>query len=298
MEITTRRAYDDMDLKIRMGDLLINVLYIRFIPAAGIWHIRNHCHSSYELHFIPFGKGTLVSGGRSYAIDPGTFYLTGPQVYHEQISEPADPMAECCINFEVSVCRNTRREADDFLQDEIDEIARTLFETKFWFGRDEHGSIDVFQKIMDELDGRLVGYYLNIRNYVSQIIINAVRCCNNQKKALYDLPSKTLYDKRMHILDRLLDCGYHKDLSLDQLADEMKVSRRQLNRIIKRHYATTFKRRVTDLKLERAKEMLLGTEMSIEKIAEEAGYASTSYFCKRFKERTGITPTQFRSAPR
>ena len=50
--------------------------------------------------------------------------------------------------------------------------------------------------------------------------------------------------------------------------------------------------------IQAAKELLTGTPMSVESIAEEVGFGSESYFCKQFRRYEGITPTAFRNARR
>jgi len=92
MKFLKPESYDDMKLKIRIGKLLLNILALRFVPTDPYWHSLKHCHSSFELHLIPYGNGTLYTNERQFDIVPGTFYLTGPGVYHEQISCPEDPM--------------------------------------------------------------------------------------------------------------------------------------------------------------------------------------------------------------
>ncbi|MCR5479074.1 MAG: AraC family transcriptional regulator, partial [Ruminococcus sp.] len=44
-----------------------------------------------------------------------------------------------------------------------------------------------------------------------------------------------------------------------------------------------------------AKELLSGTDMTTEDIAERVGFGSSSYFCKLFKRHEGLSPTQFRN---
>jgi AraC-like DNA-binding protein len=43
----------------------------------------------------------------------------------------------------------------------------------------------------------------------------------------------------------------------------------------------------------KAKELLLNTSASIEEIAVAVGFANASYFCKVFKNLTGMTPSEF-----
>jgi len=49
-----------------------------------------------------------------------------------------------------------------------------------------------------------------------------------------------------------------------------------------------------ELRLERAKELLLHTDMKIEKIANKVGFVNHNYFGQVFKRVTGMTPRQYR----
>ena len=62
-----------------------------------------HCHgkNSYEIHYIPFGYGTVIIDEQSYAISPNTLYITGPNIMHEQLPDRQEPMCEYGINFDV-----------------------------------------------------------------------------------------------------------------------------------------------------------------------------------------------------
>ncbi|CAG7623946.1 HTH-type transcriptional activator RhaR [Paenibacillus solanacearum] len=291
MEIPYRRDYDDLDLRVQMGHLQINVWYIRFVPASMRTN-KKHAHGGYELHFIPYGYGQLIAEGNHYRITPNTFYLTGPLVYHEQTTDADNPLAECCINFDITVTKK-RNDDNEFLRIETDALIETLSSTRFWFGEDAYGSIGLFQRIMDELDNRLVGYYHNIRSYVSQIIVNAVRSYRGENKADYALPRKTLNEKREHLLDALMN-REPSDLSLEQMASALKVSKRHLHRLMKKQFHMTFKQKLSQEKLEIAKKLLTETQLTVDEVARTAEYSSSSYFCKKFKALTGMSPTAYR----
>ena len=93
MILNAKRSFDDLDYKLRIGNLELNILYIHFRHSDPSWVEKNHSHTGYELHYIPQGQGTLISGGREYRITPAAFYLTGPGVYHEQKTDPSNPVS-------------------------------------------------------------------------------------------------------------------------------------------------------------------------------------------------------------
>lgn len=54
-------------------------------------------------------------------------------------------------------------------------------------------------------------------------------------------------------------------------------------------------RYVIDKKTAMAKKMLENSNTSVERIAELLEFESSSYFCKLFKKKTGMTPTEYRN---
>ena len=50
-----------------------------------------------------------------------------------------------------------------------------------------------------------------------------------------------------------------------------------------------------ELKLRKAKQMLVGTSQSVKEISFFLGFQSTEYFFSFFKKRTGLTPLEYRS---
>lgn len=291
MRLKEYKSYDELDIKITLGKLLLNVYYIRFVPSSPDWSVKNHSHSSYELHFIPHGRGILAADRKSFEITPSTFYLTGPGVYHEQKSDPTDPMAEYCINFDFKVL-NSSKNRDFIPETEIDEIIQIIKNTNYWFGMDEYNSMELFERIYDELSNSRVGYYTSVRNYICQIIINSLRSYIRNPSS-YSLPRKTPGDHRRQIVDELFNYSYGS-ITMEQMADSINVSTRQLDRIVKQYYSTSFKEKLTSIRIENAQLLLTNTRLPVDEIAGRTGFRCPNYFRRVFKKKTGMTPQEYR----
>ncbi|MEZ0537597.1 AraC family transcriptional regulator [Caldicellulosiruptoraceae bacterium PP1] len=285
--------YDNVDIKISLGNIIINILLISYEAPRPTWGYKNHFHSGYELHFIPSGNGILKVFNNQYKIEPGTFYLTGPNVYHEQIADDKNPMSEFCINFEIKLSKSYYKKNEPEIPNEINTIFETLKNTSFWFGIDEFSSISLFENIFFEFENNLIGYYTYIKSLLTQIIINAVRCFSSNKKSSYHIPQKILNDARRRVVDDFFR-NFDKNISAKELAEMIGVTQRQLSRIMQSYYSMTFKEKLNLTRLEEAKNLLISTNMPIKDIADKTGFNSLSYFVRVFNRYYNISPKEFR----
>jgi quercetin dioxygenase-like cupin family protein len=94
-------ALDRLDLQFRWGSYGIRVLkcHLAFFLPGQI--INFHKHSEYELHYIPKGKGKVILIDKTYDLQEGLFYLTGPDLMHYQESDQDDPMHELCLHLDI-----------------------------------------------------------------------------------------------------------------------------------------------------------------------------------------------------
>lgn len=83
-------------------------------------------------------------------------------------------------------------------------------------------------------------------------------------------------------------------ISLDEVADHLHLNASYFSRLFKKEIGITFIEYVTRLKMERAKELLDGTNSTVGEICEQLGYDNQSYFIKTFKTHAGVTPVEYR----
>jgi len=85
-----------------------------------------------------------------------------------------------------------------------------------------------------------------------------------------------------------------EDLCVQDIANELGLSRSKLYRKIKTVTGISANEIIRKTRLEKAKELLVITDMTIGEICYKVGFASPSYFTKRFKEHTNSIPKQYR----
>ncbi len=88
---------------------------------------------------------------------------------------------------------------------------------------------------------------------------------------------------------------YYKDISIQDIADKLNISRHHLCRVFKETTANTLLNYITEVRMNKAKELLAEGKLTVNDIAKEIGFNNTTYFNKKFKQNFGITPTQYQS---
>lgn len=94
---------------------------------------------------------------------------------------------------------------------------------------------------------------------------------------------------------RVIETSYPFPPKLARVAATLFVSERTLKRRLQEESAS-FQNLVDQVRLERARELLTGTRMNMNQVADVLGYADAANFTRAFKRWTGVSPSHFRRA--
>lgn len=95
-------------------------------------------------------------------------------------------------------------------------------------------------------------------------------------------------------VEQYIRLHYKEDLTLSTLADLVYLNPNYLSNIFAQVTGCTLNKYVKQIRMEKAQEMLLNTNMKVTDISQAVGYPNTSYFCKSFQKLFGASPEQFR----
>jgi AraC-like DNA-binding protein len=91
---------------------------------------------------------------------------------------------------------------------------------------------------------------------------------------------------------------YQRRLDMKALAARVGLSRWHLSRAFKAAYGVGIAEFTLGIRLQRSKDLLRETALTMAEISADAGFSSTSYFHQAFRRRTRMTPEQYRKAAR
>jgi len=80
----------------------------------------------------------------------------------------------------------------------------------------------------------------------------------------------------------------------DKLAEMCGCSARHFRRLFRKHFKTSIRAKQTELRLEKARQMLVETDEKVLSVAAECGYRHLGFFNAMFKKKFGLTPSEWR----
>ena len=109
---------------------------------------------------------------------------------------------------------------------------------------------------------------------------------------------KFQFDRLLVKLDELIEEYfnefYMKKINLKKLSKRLFLSEKQTERIIKKSFGVSFREKLSKIRIANAKKMLAETGLEIRDIAEACGYSSYNGFYLAFREKTKMTPNEYR----
>lgn len=250
--------------------------------------IPRHSHGkySYELHYVSYGYGTLIADDAEYAVKPGTFFMTGPGIFHEQISVPEDPMTEYGVYLQIQPSASHRG------------ILKSFLDNKFWFGEADAGLHELMKRILSELELRPLGYESMLPALLQELILTIIRLY--QSRELAKAPdgageSPKLPDDMTYLMIEEAFLYNYRDLTLPQLASQVNLGIRQTQRLLKRLYNKNFAQKKTEARMSAACILLQDQDKSIASVAYALGYSSSEHFTSAFKQFYHVTPSVYRN---
>ena len=95
-------------------------------------------------------------------------------------------------------------------------------------------------------------------------------------------------------ITRYLQEHLAEEISLSVLAEQFHLNPQYISQLFKSEIGVNFLAYLTNIRMEKAKKLLLSTPLSIAEVAEQSGYGDYRVFTKVFKKSEGITPSQYR----
>lgn len=253
-----------------------NLLYLQLLCSATF--TKNHYTKrnelpSYLLAQTFFGKGILRYRQKEYELYPDDLFLIDCRDQHEYFAVSEDGWGYRFLHFEGSA-----------MPGYYSQIAAN-HNVKFTFNKSSR-----FQDLFKELI--LVNYHAEpdkeiITNRILTDMITEILCqCPQYQDQKLPKPIEDLCD--------FLQNTFREKLTLDQIAEEVGLSKYYMSREFKRYVGKTIFQYIIDCRISLAQRLLRYSDMAINEIAEYVGFEDHNGFYRAFSQREDMSPSAYR----
>lgn len=258
---------------------------IKWLFKAGFKDTERRQHKGIiELSYVVIGNITFHIGNDSFPASSGdTVYVSPGITHHVKVS----PSTDCEV---ISVYFNCgRRESTvDFVKK---SVRRIFTDSPVFIQSPDVELLDIFHKleVNSTLDSQEQCWALSI--YFQELLLKLERSLSDsQDKTKLTIQSQLYAGK----IKEYISDNYMRELSLEKISRHVCLSPNYCATVFRESSGFTIMDYLRRVRIERAKELLVNTSLSVGEIAEKVGYETLFQFSRLFKKYMGIAPTEYR----
>lgn len=256
----------------------------------------------YPLEFDEVSLISMISGKKNMKLDGREF------IFETKESLILDKNVPMEIDFpEATISNPTKCLAIVFSPDELSETITMLnekypkLENELWnydFSNIKFENDEFLKQNLNKII-TLASTNSEYKNILSSLITKELIINLLQTKARNLLIKNSAQLASNHALAAAVEFikkNVHQNLTLEFIAEKIKISRSTLHRHFKRELGITPNEFILSEKIKKAKFLLRNTQDSVSEIAYNLSFGSSSQFIKHFKKLTGITPLKYKQS--
>ena len=252
-------------------------LYAGRLERIKEWNEKPHSHPFCEIMFVLSGSGIVVVDEKEYAVKKGDIIVYNPDVKHAE-STTGESGIELAF-FGISNFKIGNLPSDCILDEESSPVLHTgEFEDEYEF---------YFMSLVKEVAWDKP-YNEIISKYLARLIMIGILRLANISEAKF--VTNGIFTRIHNYLNK----HFTEIESMDQICDELKISKYYLSHVFKKYMGKPPMQYVASKRIAYAKKLLQETDLSATEIGEMCGYKDHVLFFKSFKKQEGITPIAFR----
>jgi len=135
---------------------------------------------------------------------------------------------------------------------------------------------------------------------IEEALQKAKQLCSKEVAHVLEVPAepKSAEEPSSYLIKKALQVMHAKfteDLHLNQIADELFVTSNYLSRLFRQETGKSFSDYLSELRIEKACELLVSSTLKIYQIGEAVGYPNPRYFSEWFQKQMGMSPGDYRA---
>jgi AraC-like DNA-binding protein len=270
---------------------IVGTPYTGFFKAVKAFDYGWEQWSDFDLWIGLKGRAVIYFLGHELEMKEGSLLLVPPKVT-VQLHAPREPLIEMVyLHFDCLIDGEPIRDASTFVSAEELSLSLPGLPTIQLFGTAPRETAHEIAQSILSASRRLQSDTAELDLQIQYLaVMRRLRLAHIHPGAAYN-PGQSPLDQSV----AFMRANLHRTLDLGMIARHAAVSPRSLSRLFHTHLRTSPMRYLIELRLAHACDLLRDPSRNISEVAAACGYESSAFFCRSFKGRYGITPSEYRS---
>jgi len=247
----------------------LNVVLDMHYPPG--WSLFFEKRSNSAIYYIYSGRFTVRTEQGLFTINQGNMVCLDSVIWTQLMNESSDIVSMYQISFGLPT--NT-----SFNILHIPLIIPDTPNKKYF---------NLFHQTYQTYITRGIAFRIRIKSMIGNIISSLI------SDAAMTLQSSATRAKILTVVE-FINRNYQKDLSLEQLCARANYSAPHLRNLFYEEFSISPMIFLQNVRIEKAKELLVVSNLPICVIAEKTGFKNATYFCRMFRKKTGVSPITYR----
>lgn len=251
-------------------------------------------HDYLEIAYIYKGQGRFYIRNKPFDVSEGDIVLISNDEMHSLEATSGNKLQVICIYFLSDLIFQPGTNSPD-LEYLSQFYNQSSTKSKNRVYTDHNRMImKIIKKMLKELDAKNEYYQLALKNYLLEILLTLMRYRGKKTKRNGNKFRKAHDVERLKSVFIYIQNNYDQRISLSELSKTICLSPAYLCRFFKKVTGTTISNYLLRTRIDRAKELLIKSNLTITQIAFKTGFESHSYFDRVFHRFTKLSPKTFR----
>ena len=229
----------------------------------------------FQLNYITEGSGILETEYGKYQVQPGTVIFIFPGMWHRYKPHKSG-WKEHYIGFLGSF-------TDNLFLDKTISPQKPVVYIGF-----QDNIIKHFFEILDQIKDEKPGYQQVCSSIILYIVSSIISINKNREFSGREV------EKKIRKACITLRENVNKSINIQQLAHDYHIGYSHFRKMFKKYTGLSPAQYHLNLRIQRANELLMSTNLSVKQIAFELGFQSNFYFTRIYTRKTGLTPSSVR----
>ena len=239
-----------------------------------------HYHEHIEFFYFLKGEGFFVTPKKKYKLKPHDIIIVEANQLHTEYSLTKENALQ---HFIIGLDNINLFNTGTILPAKYKNVFHASFENEY------NPFYNYFQQLYNEFKQVKPSYLLKTKTLVTELLIDLLRILSIESNGQQNSSNAIARTKEY------IDKHFSEDFTLNDLADNVYVSKFHLSRKFKEAYRYSPMQYLTIRRIQEAKTLLRETDLPITEISSRIGFNQAVYFTKIFKSMVGITPHKYRT---